>query len=219
MLYGVEDQDLLLAKPPPQPVNIHVSQKQVILAGVIVSHTYPMPLYIPIQQNVTVRTSGLNIRLGIGQAVSASASFIRGKLVFETGPTERITLTTAVARQYTANVTVRIGQSITVLQNKMKVFAVSVGQNVSYIRQIGKTILVKIGELLNKGGSPSAAPGNLRATQSTMSVLEKDPGSITTTTGVRATQNTIEVLETDPGSSTSNTKTRTTQVTITVLHN
>jgi hypothetical protein len=52
-----------------------------------------------------------------------------------------------------------------------------------------------------------------------MSVLEKDPGSITTTTGVRATQNTIGALELDPGGSTSNTNVRATQTTISVLHN
>jgi hypothetical protein len=83
----------------------------------------------------------------------------------------------------------RVGQALVLAPHLNKILIPRIGQAVSYFRRIGQAVrILQTQRVL----APQVQPGNLRATQTTLQVLEvtSDP------TNLRATQVTIQVLRT-----------------------
>jgi hypothetical protein len=119
-----------------------------------------------------------------------------------------------------------IGQAIAINRSKAlpKAIAVHIGQTLAFAPHLNKILIPQIGQVLSylrrlsfsvrisqtqRVFAPQTQPGNLRATQVTLQVLE----TTSDVAHLRATQTTMQVLETtsDP------TNLRATQVTLQVL--
>jgi hypothetical protein len=145
----------------------------------------------------------VNIFVSSRQTVTSIQNVGFGKAI-----TLRVSTAIALNRTkpVTKTISAQIGQLHSVAPHLAELLSAKIGQSVALLRTITATISVSLNQ---RHKAPQTQPGNLRATQAALQVLEKtaDP------TNLRATQAALQVLEktADP------TNLRATQVTVQVL--